>query len=262
MKQVKEEKKSPVSQKHLRYAGQSLDKEIENLITSKLLMVFIGVTAFFIASLNDWIYYYFQQIPNPLFTSIVFLIALGWGIYTIIKLKKELKYKQQGLDGEKEVGYILEELRENGVKVYHDMIGGDFNLDHILICEKGIFVIETKTWSKPMSGKANIIVDGENLIFNGENRGGKPIIQAKAGANWLKNFLKETTSREFQVNPIVLFLGWYIETPIKNQKDIWVFHPKGFDSYFRKYLEFTPQIYTKEDIAMISYRIREYIKAN
>lgn len=253
--------KSPVTKKPLRYAGQSLDEQINDLIDHKLLQVLVGLGVLFSLTINDWIHYFQQKVPNPFIPTILLVLAIIASFYILAKHKEKLRNFKQGRDGEKEVGFILEDLRELGVKVYHDIIGDGFNLDHVLVCEKGIFVIETKTYSKPMEGKANVAVKGEKLIFNGEDRGDKPIIQAKAGANWLKNLLKEETGIEFQVNPVVLLVGWFVDTPVKYQKDIWVFHPKGFDSYFRKFIEITHPLYSKEDIAMINSRIKNYIRA-
>lgn len=88
----------------------------------------------------------------------------------------------------------LELLREQGFKVYHDIIGKDFNLDHVLV-GFDIYVIETKTYSKPLKGQCKVVYDGEKLSYNGTFESDKPIIQAKAGANWLKNYLKETTKK-------------------------------------------------------------------
>jgi hypothetical protein len=42
-------------------------------------------------------------------------------------------------DGEKAVGEFLERFREKGYRIFHDIVGGDFNIDHVLIGPSGIY---------------------------------------------------------------------------------------------------------------------------
>ncbi|GJM24502.1 MAG: hypothetical protein DHS20C16_09170 [Phycisphaerae bacterium] len=56
----------------------------------------------------------------------------------------------------------MEQTREKGYRVYHDIQCDGFNIDHVLIGPGGVFVIETKTASKPTKGNATIKYDGES----------------------------------------------------------------------------------------------------
>lgn len=42
-------------------------------------------------------------------------------------------YISKGPNGERAVGQYLELLREQGVKVFHDIPSDNFNLDHVLV---------------------------------------------------------------------------------------------------------------------------------
>ena len=53
------------------------------------------------------------------------------------------------------------------MKIHHDIIGDGFNIDHILISTKGVYLIETKTYSKPLKGKTEIEFDGLDFYHNG-----------------------------------------------------------------------------------------------
>ena len=256
MKKEKVLTKSPIEEKPLRYPAQSLDEKIDNLISDRGLVYFLVPAIMIMVAMISWVSYFDQKLPNPWLYSSIAFITLVWSIYKIYHLKQEIKLLKQGRDGEREVGMNLELLREQGFKVYHDIVCKDFNLDHILIGKKGIFVIETKTFSKPQSGQCKITFDGEKLSYNGTYESDKPIIQARAGVNWLKNYIKETTNKDFNVFSIVVFPGWFTESKATSN-DIWVLNPKGLT----KYMQNKKDEILEEDVALISNRIELYIRS-
>lgn len=182
--------KSPITDKPLRYPAQSLDEKLDDLITGKVLVYIVAPIMFFVEAFNAWTYTIRGSIPDPKIMTIIAILVLVFSLYKLYKLYNSLKSFRQGRDGEREVGMNLELLRENGLKVYHDIVGKDFNIDHILVGEQGIFVIETKTYSKPLQGKCEIIFNGEAISKNGTLENDKPIRQVKANAQWLKDYLK------------------------------------------------------------------------
>lgn len=249
------ETKSPIVEKSLRYPAQSLDEKIDNLITEKAI-IYIGAPSIFLASaINAWVYSFSERIPNPIVMTIITLFVFIWSGIKFYKLRNESRALRQGRDGEREVGMNLELLREQGLKVYHDILGTNFNLDHILVGEQGIFVVETKTYSKPNEGTCKIIYDGEKLSYNGTYRSDKPIVQAKASAQWLKNYLKDSIGKNFNVHPIVVFPGWFTESKVP-LKDIWILNPKGLN----KFMQNARNILSKDDVALITNRIEIYVR--
>lgn len=256
MKKEKVLTKSPIEDKPLRYPAQSLDEKIDDLIGEKSFTYIIIPALFIMLAFGSWISYFGQTIPNPIIFSIMALFSILWSAYQIIKFRKEIKSLKQGRDGEREVGMNLELLREQGFKVYHDIIGKDFNLDHVLVGTKGIFVIETKTYSKPLKGQCKVVYDGEKLSYNGTFESDKPIIQTRTGANWFKNYLKETTKKEFDVFPFVVFPGWFTESKVP-LKDIWILNPKGLE----KFMQNKQNELLDEDVALIANRIEIYIRS-
>jgi hypothetical protein len=104
------------------------------------------------------------------------------------------------------VAQYLEWFRSANFFVFHDIPSGDANVDHVLIGPKGVFTIETKTHSKPARGEYKVtVVDGE-VRANGLMLDRNPQLQAKAQANWLRNFLAESQFN-VQVWPLVAFPG-------------------------------------------------------
>lgn len=162
-----------------------------------------------------------------------------------------------GRDGERAVGQYLERLREQGFQVFHDVVGERFNIDHVLIGEKGVFAIETKTFSKPAQGKATIcFVDGA-LQANGRTIDLNPIEQACAAANWLTKTLRESTGRSVKVHPVVLFPGWWVDPlPPEQNKRVWVLEPKALAAFLNNA---NPQL-SSEDAKLLAYHLSRYVR--
>ena len=255
MQKEKAETKSPIEDKPLRYPAQSLDEKLDDLFVQKFLVYIISPIIFIMIAFNAWISYFNKVIPNPYLLTVIAIIVTVWSYYKFSTKLNEVKALKQGRDGEREVGMNLELLREQGFKVYHDIIGKDFNLDHVLVGTKGIYVIETKTYSKPLKGQCKIVYDGKKLSYNGTIESDKPIIQAKAGAQWLKNYLKETTKKEFDVFPVVVFPGWFTESKVP-LKDIWILNPKGLE----KFMQNKQNELLDEDVALVANRIEMYVR--
>ena len=203
--------KSPIKDKPLRTPGESLDKKITDLIFDEGIQYLLMSALFLMMAVMEWIHWYSKAPPSPWLFSFMALIAVLYSTVKIIRTKKKLKTLRQGRDGEKAVGQYLELLREDGAKVFHDIPAKGFNLDHVVICKSGVYVIETKTFSKPDKGEAKIIFNGDAIFLNGKIENNKPIVQVKAAANWLKDLINKSTGRKFIIKPLVVFPGWYIE---------------------------------------------------
>jgi hypothetical protein len=80
--------------------------------------------------------------------------------------------------------------------IYHDIVGTSFNIDHVVVSKKGIFSVETKTYSKPIRGECKISVTNSGLSFNGSQPDDRYFVQVNAQAEWLRNTVKESTGRD------------------------------------------------------------------
>lgn len=83
----------------------------------------------------------------PIVISIVFGASCVFCGYRVYKHVKKFNALKLGRSGERAVGQYLENFRESGSHIYHDILGDSFNVDHVVISPKGIFVVETKTYS-------------------------------------------------------------------------------------------------------------------
>ncbi len=251
----KDYKRSPLKKKPLRQAGQSLDEEINRLFDEKVDYHIVIIVVFAVVTLFEW-YRWFLKVPiNPIIFSIFPIIIFAFSIRKILIYKKNIKRLQMARDGERIVGESLELLRAKGYLVFHDIIGGNFNIDHVIVGQNGVFTVETKTVSKPNKGQAEIHYDGEGIIINGFSPDRDPIIQAKAQANWLKDLLKDFTGRSVHVQPVILYPCWFVSRQPKGS-ELWVLNEKAFPAF----LDNERSLLNSEEVHAIAAHLSRYAR--
>lgn len=250
--------KSPIKDKPLRLPGQSLDEERRKLFEDKLETPMLLAGFFIVLSALEWWRYYFQKPPSPVLFTVFTVFLIVFAAWRVWKTRPQARALRLGIEGEKAVGQFLERLRENGYQVFHDLIGTGFNVDHVLIGPAGVFTVETKTWSKPARGETRIKFDGERLTTDGREPERNPVIQARAQSAWLKGVLSESTGRNFDVFPVVVFPGWYIEQSSESLRDIWVLEPKAL----AKFLANASQRLAPEEVKLASFHLSRFIRGS
>jgi hypothetical protein len=129
-------------------------------------------------------------------------------------------------------------------------------VDHVLVCSKGVIVVETKTYSKPKDGR--VLFDGSKILIDGYNTGEKLLKQVRAEASWLKRLVKESTGRSVDVIPVIVFPGWYVESTKQGEaSDVTVLNPR----LLRGHVKGLPNVLSIEDVALISYHISRFSRA-
>jgi len=251
----KVETRSPLKDKPLRYPGQSLDNEIDD-IAFDFLNPLMNAMCFVAWSMMVWIENFTQKISNPYVVTVIALVTVVWAGYKYFKTKKKIELLKMARDGERIVGEQLELLREKGYAVFHDIQGDKFNIDHVIISKHGVFVIETKTFSKPVKGDAKVLYNGEKIIVNGWEPDRDPIKQAKANSSWLKDILKKSTGNIYPVRGAVMFPGWYIESK-SLKSEIWVLNPKALPTF----IDNEPDCINQNDVNMIAFHLSRYIRS-
>lgn len=151
--------KSPLKGSPLRIPGQSLDEEIQKVLDEEVnSYLLLPLMMIFFMIFNWLLWYQIIKLPNPIITTIFVLGLSIYCFFRLLKIRKRIKSLKLGRDGERAVGQTLDSLRKKGYRVFHDLIGEGFNLDHVVVSEHGIYSIETKTYSKPEKGECKIIV--------------------------------------------------------------------------------------------------------
>lgn len=255
-KPSKDQKRSPLDRSMpMRAAGQSLSDEIDNIKGDKLLEPFLIAAMTFVMAGMEWFRYFTNSKPSPYIFTAIFVLAIAYLFYKIPKLKTEVNQLKLGRDGERAVAHYVEELRAYGFAVFHDVPSGDANVDHIIIGTKGIFTIETKTMQKPLRGACKVNVSNGVVYANGNALPRNPLIQAKAQANWLKNFLAESKF-DVKVWPVVAFPGWFVDQDGVKAENAWVIEPKQLQPK----IERQSDRYSPEQVSAMVSALRSYIR--
>ena len=255
---MKSQTKSPLKDKPLRYVAQSGDEAIDVLLNEKLLWLYTVVVLIAVLVSWDWYRYYHPYKSSPMVMTIIAAITCAFLVGRFIVHFRKFKNLKLGRDGERAVGQYLELFRENGCHVYHDIKGDSFNVDHVVISNKGIYVIETKTYSKPASGQSAINYDGQRILINGKEPLTDIIVQVTAATSYIKKTINNSTGKQFEPFPVVLFPGWFIEGNGNNQGKMWVLEPKAF----RKFLDRQTVKLSDEDVKLASYHLSRHIRAS
>jgi hypothetical protein len=247
--------RSPLKAPPLRNPGQYLGEEIKRLQTEDISSyIMVGMVFVFLA-VFEWMRVFLKWPPQPwLFTAMAILICCFAAI-KIARIRHRVRILRQGEEGEKAVGQYLEALREKGYKVLHDIVAGKFNLDHVLIGPSGVYVIETKTISKPAKGQAVVEYDGEKVTVNGHTPDRDPVMQARALSRWLEELIRESSGKSFNVRPVVVYPGWYVSDQPKDAQ-VWVLNPKALPAF----LEHEHTTMTPEDVHLVSYHLSRYVR--
>lgn len=256
----KNQKKSPLKQESLHYAGESLDVRIDDIVYEKILAPVIVIFFLCILAILEWTKVFFK-IPNTpwLYSAIAMIFAVYYGI-KIIKSIKEIKNIKLGRDGERIVGEALDELKTIGYKVYHDIVGDSFNIDHVIVGPAGAFTIETKTYRKQIGINPQIYYDGNKIKIDGVSANSQikdPIKQAKGQMYWLEGFINDNVKIKTKVQPVVVFPGWFINQR-DNNAEVLVSNEKALISRLKK----ASIILDETQINLIATHLESYNRNN
>lgn len=249
--------RSPIKRPPLRNPGQSVEETRRKLVEDKLESPALMAVLLVALAAMEWWRSFFGIPPKPVLFSVIAAVAVAFVAWRRVRLSPDLRALKQAAEGERAVGQFLEALREQGYKVFHDVVSAGFNVDHVIIGPAGVYSVETKTWSKPRQGEARISFDGEKLRAAGLEPDRNPLIQAVAQAGWLRDLLAESTGRVFEVRPVILFPGWFIEPPLGGMSRVWVLNPKALPAF----LEHQKARLSAEDVALASTHLAKYIRA-
>lgn len=249
--------RSPIKDKPLRQAGQSLEEERRATWEDKIEPYAISALLFVVLAALEWWRWYSDARLSPVLFSVVAVAAVAIASWKVWRNKPRMKALRQGAEGEKAVGQFLERMREHEYQVFHDVIGPGFNVDHILIGRAGIFTIETKTWSKPQKGDARIVFRDGKLLAAGNEPERDPIAQARAQAQWVASLLKESTGKVLKAMPVVVFPGWFVEQSSDRPVDVWVLEPKALPAF----IENEPSRLMAADVKLASFHLSRFIRS-
>ncbi len=248
--------RTPLKVNPLRNPGQSVSEQIRKRIDDLDVYLVLAVSSI-VYALMEW-YRHFMELPTaPILMSVVaFVVTVVVGI-KIHKERKSINSHVLGLKGEMTVGQHLEAMRSDGALVIHDIPCEGFNIDHVVISKQGVFMIETKTMSKPDRGKTEIVCDGDTLKINGCPDKYGHIAQAVANARYLSELLEQRTGEPVATQPILAFPGWFTSNPAGfAEGKPWALNSQGIPNFVRK----RPNKLSDSDVTRIHNSLSEYVR--
>jgi hypothetical protein len=200
----------------LQVLEEKLTDDVLGLILFPMLMAFV----LFAMHPKDWI--------TPVFVVVISAASSAYFGRRIYKTARSRANYRLGFEGERFVGEELCRLIAHKFEVYHDVPFDGFNIDHVLVGPRGVFVVETKTRRKPVNGsgdkKFHVKYDGKFLQWPwGTNNYG--INQAKNGAKTLSRWLISATGENVWTTPILALPGWMVDRNAP-PNGIYILNPK------------------------------------
>lgn len=242
IQQNRSRSKDPIdSEVRLRLPGHSLLEKIEKVheeVADKItFLVFPTV-------IHAWVFYIFFENSSADEWTFIFLFGVESGIIALLgfnlwRLLKELQSYRLGYRGEVFVSQILQPLTLMGYRVFHDIEFENFNIDHVLVCDSGVYCLETNTHRKPKASEkadeCEVEYDGKQLHYPwGTDTWSLQNVQRNAST--LAKLLREKTGESIPVYPILLLPGWKVNRTAKGS--INVINPKELPAglfYFPEY---------------------------
>jgi len=247
---------SPLKEIPLRVPGQSLQDEIDRLSSDEMTTYVTYAAAAFGFIMYEWVRWLLNPPPNPWLVTVVGGAVIAYSIRRLVKGKERLRLLKMGRDGERAVAEALDKLRGKGALVLHDIVTGRFNIDHVVLAKRGIYAVETKTYTKRPG--AEITYDGATLLVGGWKPPRDPLSQAVAIADWLGRMLKETTGKHYFVRPVVVFPGWYVRNQGSAAKSgTWVLNPEQLPAIIAE----QEATISEEDVRAALYFLTRYVKS-
>jgi len=133
MPSKRKKRSSPLKTKPLRQAGQSLAEEIDDVVGTKIMPWVSLILMFLILAAFEWIRWWRAIPPQPVLSSIIAVVVFGVSIWRIWKALKYGANLYLGRQGELIVSQCLDKLKADGYRVFDDVVGDGFNVDHVLI---------------------------------------------------------------------------------------------------------------------------------
>lgn len=197
---------------HLRKKSEDLMEKLFNRLAALILLPPLAFVFPF------WVVKPFHKVGDVgllVASGALLLAALIWALRWGFQVCDEFQNYRLGWFGERMVADQLDVLKSLGFSIFHDLpcLGttGPFNLDHVVVGNGIVVVVETKTYRKPKSDPAGhkVSYDGEKLIWP-KGQSTKEIEQVQRNADWLKKELKKQLGFDVNVRPALTMPGWFV----------------------------------------------------
>ena len=121
-------RRSPFTRPPLRSPGQSVQREMDHLLEDRMLPILMFAVMMGFMAVYDWTVVFLQYRPQPLLSTSLAVLGIGYATYKYFDFKRTVERLRLGRDGERIVGQFLENLRVDGARVFHDLVGNGLNI--------------------------------------------------------------------------------------------------------------------------------------
>lgn len=232
---------SAIKAKLVHLPGESLSHEMRDLMLEFTKWLMVALFAVFLPLQSYWTLYMSKPDQKSLFFSAVFsALLIAVAIWKCSRIWGKYKCYRLGRAGEIQVAQLLEREREKDWRIFNDVPGAGFNIDHIIVAPQGIFCIETKTLSKKAGSLNNINYDGETLEINGFRHYPQSskgyLFQVMITSKNLQSSLEQFTGTRYKVQPVLVFPDRSVHSPDCSKNDqLWVINPKQLPAIIRTF---------------------------
>lgn len=206
--------------KLLRAPGESLRRRISELEEKFFVEFLYGLGGTAAAVVSVCFISLKLQVPVPVFRILLGVAAvscLAGSLWRVARLWQQRQNLFLGWFGERVVGERLDEVRQQGWRVFHDVPfesdGKKFNIDHVAVGLGGVYLFETKTRRKGhvRGGQkdSEVIFDGTKLTWPwGTDDHG--LAQAEVNAQTLSRWIKAESGERVSVTPYLVIPSWFV----------------------------------------------------
>jgi len=181
------------------------------------------------------------------------LVGIILIIAGLVLISRGYKF-QVGAVGEGRVVEVLSSFPDDWY-VFNDMIVGSSQIDHIVICPKGVFTIETKNYRGTIYGNAEkqewyqVIESYTTPFYN-------PVKQGVGHSVALSKYLKESGFNKVWVNTIIVFTEPSVELKVFSPK-VPVIHRSKLSEFFNN----QKQVMNPDECSKIAKSVHKLIHA-
>ena len=237
-------------------AGEHWRAIVENGLDSAFLSVILGGTYL------GWSLVQRFKVVFPIALGVaLFVICISFAVWKFFKVKREVRTWRLGENGEQYVGQTLEkDMRPLNYDVFHDVVikkdKRTFNLDHVLIGPKGVYVVETKAWRKPEKGSPEIEYKDGHLCKMGHVVKDDAVKEAVSLAREANRLFHDLTGRSYYVKPLLVIAGWFCRCNNLHDSQLAVLNEKQVAAWVQKD---TPQrMPDPKDLELLRVKLEQY----
>lgn len=204
-------RRNPLTKALLRAPGTSLRKELDKS-QDKLLSLGLAVTMMSSVAAGFYLGATFQAggagINAVVFGGTLIAMSLVLAVWQLIPLLQTVYRQRLGLDGELAVGEELNQLLRKGYRVFHDVPGPNYNVDHVVIGPNGVFAVETKSHPKTQQG-FTAEFDGTTIQYP-DWVDSEAVRQGLRQARSVSKHLTKACGRPIAARGVVVLPGWNV----------------------------------------------------